>query len=90
MRSYHSWCHLGSLLYQPRVAGLGLGVVEVLVFRVGAVIGHAGLGALLVRAVAGLEPGEAGAEVLGDAETQALFLRGLLPLADDVAFAAPC
>ena len=32
-----------------------------------------------------LEPGEAGAQVLGDAEPQALLLRGLLPVAHDVA-----
>ena len=41
--------------------------------RVGAVVGHAGQRAGLVGAVAGLEPGEAGAQVLGDAEAQAVF-----------------
>ena len=37
-------------------------MVEILVLRVVAVVGHAGLGAVLVGAVAGLEPGEARAE----------------------------
>ena len=70
------------------VAGLGREVVEVLVLRVGAVVGHAGLGPRLVGPVAGLEPGEAGAEVLGDAEPQAVLLGRLLPVADDVALGA--
>ena len=63
-------------------------MVEVLPLRVRAVVGHAGLGPGLVGAVAALEPGEAGAQVLGDAEPQAVLLRRLLPLADHVAFRA--
>ena len=67
------------------VAGFGRGMVEVLVLRVGPVVGHAGHRPGFVRPVAGLEPGEARAEVLGDAEAQPVLPRRLLPLADHVA-----
>ncbi len=70
------------------VARRGRWVVEVGILRVGPVVRHAGERALLVGTVALLPPGEAGAEVLGDAERQALRLRGLLPVADDVAVRA--
>ena len=63
-------------------------MVEVLVLGVRAVVGHACLGAGLVAAVAGLEPVEAGPQVLGDAEVQAVFLGRLLPIADHVALGA--
>ena len=63
-------------------------MVEVLELRVGAVVGHAGQRAGLVGAVAALEPGEAGAQMLGDAEPQAVFLGRLLPVADHVALRA--
>ena len=45
-------------------------MVEILIFRIGAVIRHAGLGAFLVGTMAGLEPGEAGAQVFGHAELE--------------------
>ena len=67
------------------VAGFGREMIEVLPLRIGAVIRHPGMRAVLVRAVAALEPREARAEVLGDAELQAVFGGGLPPLADDVA-----
>ena len=70
------------------VARGGRQVIEVLVLGVGAIVGNAGQGAGLVRAVAVLEPGEAGSQVLGDAEPQAELLGGLLPVADDVAVRA--
>ena len=66
------------------VIGRGRPVIQVLVLGVGAIVGNAGEGACLVGAMAVLEPGEAGTQVLGDAESQAQLLGGLLPVADDV------
>ena len=71
-----------------RVARLGGEVVQVLPLRVRPVVGHARLRTRLVGFMAVLEPGEAGAEVLGDAEVESLLLGRLLPVADDVALRA--
>ena len=67
------------------VPRLGREMVEVLVLRVGSVVGHTRQRAVRVGLMAELEPGEAGAEVFGHAEPQAVFLRGFLPIADHVA-----
>ena len=48
-------------------------MIEILVFRVGAIVRDTGEIAGLVRAMAGLEPIEAGAQVLRNAETKPLL-----------------
>ena len=63
-------------------------VVEVFVLGVGPVVRNARERARLVRPMTVLEPGEAGTQMLGDAEPQAEFLGGFLPVADYVAVRA--
>ncbi len=75
----------GIVAVPAAVTGLGREMVEILIFGVGAVVGHAGLRSGLVGPVAHLEPAEAGAQVLGDSEPQSALLGRLLPIADHVA-----
>ena len=75
----------GFLEYQPRVTRLGGKMIKVPIIGIGAIIRHAGQRAGLVGFVRVLEPGEAGAQMFGNAEGQAIFLRRLLPFAHHVA-----
>jgi hypothetical protein len=71
-----------------RVARRRWRVIEVLPARIGAVVRHPRERAGLVAAVAVLPPGEARAQMLGDAEGQPRRPGRLLPLAHDVAVRA--
>ena len=78
----------GILAIPALVVGGGAGVIEIGVFRIGSVVGNAGLRALFVRSVAALKPGIACPEMLRHAEPQAVFLRRLLPISHHVAVRA--
>ena len=68
-----------------RVAGFGREVIEIPVVGVCPVVGHASFRPGLVGPMAALEPGEAGAEMFGNTEAQAILLRGPLPFTHDIA-----
>ncbi|MGY2736764.1 hypothetical protein ACVWYO_004438 [Sphingomonas sp. UYP23] len=63
-------------------------VIEIGIGGIGAIIGNAELGPELVEAMVGIPPVMARAQMLGDAEAQALTLGGGLPRSDNVTLRA--
>ena len=61
-----------------------IGMVEILIRRIVAVIGDAGIGALFVAALVDPPPGEGSAQVLADAEGHAEAVRRLFPESQDI------
>ena len=65
-----------------------IGMVEIPVRGIVAVVGYAGVGTVFVAALVDTPPGEGSAQVLADAEGHAEPVRGLLPHEEDILMGA--